>query len=75
MSNRRPFLRQLGLQLFLIGVLFVVLLPIFRKESDRESVMAYVEKLARELKDVSYHGQGLQLPRFIGRIDHRPKHH
>ncbi len=39
----------------------VVLLPIFRKESDRESVTAYVQKLSRDLKAVSYHGQKLRV--------------
>ena len=39
----------------------VVLLPIFRKESDREPVMTYVETLSRELKAVSYHGQRLRV--------------
>jgi len=39
----------------------LVLLPIFRKESDRESVTAYVQKLARDLKAVSYQGQNLRV--------------
>jgi prolyl-tRNA synthetase len=39
----------------------VVLLPIFRKETDRGPIMEYVEKLARELKDVSYFGAPLRV--------------
>ena len=39
----------------------VVLLPIFRNESDRGPVMAYVEPLARELKRVFYHGRELRV--------------
>jgi prolyl-tRNA synthetase len=33
----------------------VVLMPIIRKPEDREKVMTYVNSLARELKDVSFH--------------------
>ena len=35
----------------------VVLLPIFRKDDDRADVMAYTESIARELRQVRYHGR------------------
>jgi len=37
----------------------VVLLPIFKKEDERQAVMAYTESLAKELKARSYHGRPL----------------
>jgi prolyl-tRNA synthetase len=37
----------------------VVLLPIVRKERDREAVMTYVNALAGELRDTDYHGRPL----------------
>jgi prolyl-tRNA synthetase len=39
----------------------VVLLPIFRKESDRQPVMEYVQNLANDLKSVTYHGRQLRV--------------
>jgi len=39
----------------------VVLLPILRKETDRQPVMDYVQKLADELKTVTYHGERLRV--------------
>lgn len=39
----------------------VVLLPIFRKDADRPQVMAYVDTLARELRDQSYGGRPVQV--------------
>ena len=33
----------------------VVLMPILRKESDRDTVMEYTDRLARELRDARYH--------------------
>ncbi len=33
----------------------IVLMPIIRKETDREPVMTYIENLAAELRDVAYH--------------------
>ena len=39
----------------------LVLLPITRKESDREPVMAYVQSLAAALRDVTYHGRPLRV--------------
>jgi prolyl-tRNA synthetase len=47
----------------------VVLLPIFKKEDERQAVMAYTESLARELKARSYHGRPVTVevdPRDIG---------
>jgi len=39
----------------------VVLMPIFRKSEDRTNVMAYVESLAKELKEKIYHDRRLQV--------------
>jgi prolyl-tRNA synthetase len=47
----------------------VVLLPIFKKEDERQAVMAYTESLAKELKARSYHGRAVTVevdPRDIG---------
>jgi prolyl-tRNA synthetase len=47
----------------------VVLLPIFKKEDERQAVMAYTESLARELKARTYHGRAVTVevdPRDIG---------
>ncbi len=47
----------------------VVLLPIFKKEDERQAVMAYTESLAKELKARSYHGRPVTVevdPRDIG---------
>ena len=47
----------------------VVLLPIFKKEDERQAVMAYTESLSRELKARSYHGRPVTVeldPRDIG---------
>jgi prolyl-tRNA synthetase len=35
----------------------VVLLPIFKKDDERQAVMAFTESLAKELKSRSYHGR------------------
>jgi prolyl-tRNA synthetase len=46
-----------------------VLLPIFKKEDERQAVMAYTESLARELRASSYHGRPVTVevdPRDIG---------
>jgi len=37
----------------------VVLIPIVRKEKDRDAVMTYVQRLAAELKSCDYHGRPL----------------
>ena len=37
----------------------VVLMPITRKPEDREAVLSYAERLARELSDQSYHRRGI----------------
>ncbi|MDY6903352.1 MAG: proline--tRNA ligase [Thermodesulfobacteriota bacterium] len=39
----------------------IVLLPIVRKEADREPVMAYVDKLAGQLREKTYAGRSLQV--------------
>jgi prolyl-tRNA synthetase len=39
----------------------VVLIPIFRKESERASVMEYTETLARALRDIYYHHRPLRV--------------
>jgi prolyl-tRNA synthetase len=47
----------------------VVLLPIFKKEDERQAVMDYTQSLARELKAQSYHGRPMTVevdPRDIG---------
>ena len=44
----------------------VVLMPIIRRESDRATVMAFTETLAKELKEIFYHHRRLQVE-----IDHR----
>ena len=47
----------------------VVLLPIFKKEDERQAVMAYTDQLARELRSRTYYGRRLVVevdPREIG---------
>jgi prolyl-tRNA synthetase len=47
----------------------VVLLPIFKKEDERQAVLAYTDGLARELKCLTYYGRRLVVevdPREIG---------
>jgi len=39
----------------------VVLLPIIRKPEDREKVMTYVDRLAGELRDQSFHGRKIDV--------------
>jgi prolyl-tRNA synthetase len=39
----------------------IVLLPIIRKDSDRESVMSYVESLAKELRQERYHQEPVRV--------------
>ncbi len=39
----------------------VVLMPIIRKPEDREKVMTYVNSLARDLRDVSYHSRKIEV--------------
>jgi prolyl-tRNA synthetase len=39
----------------------LVLMPIFRKESDRAPVMAYTETLAKSLRDIDYHHRRLRV--------------
>ena len=47
----------------------VVLLPILKKEDERQAVMAYTQSLAKELKSQRYHGRAITVevdPRDIG---------
>ncbi len=39
----------------------IVLLPIFRKKEDDKAVMDYTQKLAQQLRAVTYHGQPLKV--------------
>jgi len=39
----------------------IVILPIYRTEQDRTSVLAYCHELSRQLQDQRYHGQGIEV--------------
>lgn len=39
----------------------IVILPIIHKEEDRADILAYCEKLAKDIRDVRYHGQRLRV--------------
>ena len=39
----------------------LVLMPIIRKDSDKETVMTYTQNLARALVDINYHGRPLRV--------------
>ncbi len=44
-----------------LAPLHVVILPIMRQEEQRASILEYCEKLAKELKQIQYHGEYLRI--------------